>query len=946
MEILLNGLYCDWFVYANECFSGETWFFILIIGVSGVILANLLGIILIFTNRNFRFYGEKTEFRWNFLRFFLIFLRNMQVFLYAILKEWVIVCYISLYLFAVLSFLDYFTNKPFYNRRNNGIFIRYLFMFSMILLLMTFSAYLPIISSNDLFYLIIILALLALKFAIKLFSKQDLAIFTLNTENIQDLCEILAEIKVSSHKNINKTDNFMVSGVIYSHFKQKCENPYCQSLIIQCLEDKNAISLTEDETNSFIINKLTFLINKKASSKSEMTKKDLLILKYIDFLKLYSINPKKLLFDTQKLKSKLAENSVFLNQFLKNLNFSIKNLISAENLVLTEKNQEETLNLQEFFKANKYKRLFISKIIEILKAEREMWSEYCIGYKEIDILVANVQRITEKILIFEDFAKKYAEKAGSRLLLVKVFSFNFAILQNLLTKSMKFEEEYRNLCNVELFNQENNKNKLSFINNNTVVCEASFLGFDGKLKKNAKSQKLARFFGFSKHEEHLLENISDFMPKFIKEKHQDFVKLYIEKARNSNISKYPIFSFGLHKNQYIFPISLYISIKYSSDDFVIMAAMVYDDLNDDLFIIFDQEGEILGISKKIKVLFDDFASEIEYQEIKIFESIIDLKPKVENAVISNEFLTNQHDFFIIKNFYEGTLTSTEKTNKSNKTIKSDQTIKSKKSQNSSKNRKKQFHFTPYIIRRFAIDFDVKILKYSSSESTVFFNLSIKNIVKVPEAEIDTNKIDPNLILENNYTQKNELQDSEKNLLTDEDNEDNLENKKPNINYLQKKEILPRIITQDLEKNLINDEDNDEDSLENKKECEKVEIQVKGVHYNPYVNKTTSIKRAMTLRITTQDFDKKKGKTEAENEENIMDSFNFIHNDPQSLNVQDKIDLKAREVPILENEKKSLNNVQEKTDLKAKNTSMKFHKIEVQPENNDDFRIIKTSNISL
>jgi len=89
----------------------------------------------------------------------------------------------------------------------------------------------------------------------------------------------------------------------------------------------------------------------------------------------------------------------------------------------------------------------------------------------------------------------------------KAFSAFYSIFRNELRVTMKFEEEYQKIiANNELVSQ-NNKEKLSFIDKNIMICEASFLTYEGIIRPSSKTTKFRSFFGFSNGEVLLINTL-------------------------------------------------------------------------------------------------------------------------------------------------------------------------------------------------------------------------------------------------------------------------------------------------------------------------------------------------------------------------------------------------------------------------------------------------------
>ena len=584
------------------------------------------------------------------------------------------------------------------------------------------------------------MCVLAFKLGTKLSELKFNRRFMLKPFDIDNFDEVLEEIRIAT-EFITKKPDLKVLGYIKNHIKSHCSDPICCEQLILFNNDSKKFIAYREFTNAFIINKFTYYINNK-DIKIKEDKKTELILKYIDFLKAYSNNPKKLLFDFERMKQKILNNSYFIKQLLAKLNTTIKESIFYDNELLSDKQREKSLMIEEFFKMNKYKIIFINLIKDIMKAKKRFWSDYIIGYHKMDKFVDAIQSLGGKINNFQQFIQIHLVDPACKVIAIKAFSLHYSIFLNEISMALHYEEEYNNIFKNELIFKQNDKNKLSFIEQNIVTCEASFLNYDGIIKSSSKSSKLAKLFGYTKGEAQMINSIEDLMPPYIKLIHKDFVKNYINKPKLS-LNNYPITTYALHKDNYVVPVCTYNSLRYATDDFVIVAAILYDEMNDDLQIIYNIKGEIIGISKKMLFYLTNTVKEFRierFQNNNIYDAIYELKHLSENHN-NNEFILNQHSILSI-NFYNDDNTNTS------------QTIQKRKS--------KSLHSISKKCTKFDIDFDLKIHKhfYTTKDQISIFNMSIKNITYVPEEPsscIDFNRKNANIDVQMN--QEENIQDS-------------------------------------------------------------------------------------------------------------------------------------------------------------------------------------------
>lgn len=128
------------------------------------------------------------------------------------------------------------------------------------------------------------------------------------------------------------------------------------------------------------------------------------------------------------------------------------------------------------------------------------------------------------------------------------------------------------------------------------------------------------------------------MPSYFSSFHSQFIKNYINKQRAVPI-KYPVSSYGLHKSGFIFPICMYFSLQSTKEDFLISAAIIHDEQNDEQWIVYNLQGEIIGVSEK---LVKNIKSKVEGFDLKSFNkcSVYDWAPELrdlsEKRVSENE----------------------------------------------------------------------------------------------------------------------------------------------------------------------------------------------------------------------------------------------------------------------------------------------------------------------
>lgn len=123
--------------------------------------------------------------------------------------------------------------------------------------------------------------------------------------------------------------------------------------------------------DTFILNKYLELINSKDFEKSDLKNK--LVLLYIDYLRLYTLNPRKLMFEFEKLKQKIVKDSFLMNFYLRRMHFSLKEKIAFDEIRQkgNEKNKEKIIEINGFLKMTKLKAQLLKNILSLLGQKRQ-----------------------------------------------------------------------------------------------------------------------------------------------------------------------------------------------------------------------------------------------------------------------------------------------------------------------------------------------------------------------------------------------------------------------------------------------------------------------------------------------------------------------------------------------------------------------------------------------
>lgn len=779
LSIVISPLDCDWFSFTRPCFGIFSIF--MFFGIVFSIFILFQSILLSYSCQNYKFSTNRLEIQWSFLRFLILCLRNFSVILSFLLKNNNIFLYFALHLFAILSFIELLYVKPIRNEMIHKTYLKYLCMFEGIVILMTLKNY---TDDETFFYLFFLLSILSLKLGdkiSKLLINNGFLQFSNDFPNNLSKCK---EIEFTQEK---VAEFFRLVGFFKNHFlREKCENSLCDDL-----KSNFNFLIDAKQLDLFIINKLEISINEKNISDYERNE---IILKYFDFIRFHVSNPQQILFKFQKFRTKVENPSFFLESYIKRIQLLLKEkIICDEKQHLIEKNKDY-FEMKVFLQISKLKSKIVSKICCLIEEKKTFWRNYVTGFKTMDVFIEKIQKLAQKLEDFRYFIERKHRKIHFQCVTLKALSLFYSIFLNDLCLAEKYEDQYQKIYINELILNRNFKDKLSFIDKNIIVCEASFLSNDGIIKNSSKTSEFAKFFGFPLQEIELIKTIDELMPPYFKTFHPEIIKNYLNRSKREK-NKYPFKVFAQHKKGYIFPINIYLSLKLNTDDFIIISAILRDPNNDEQSMVFNTEGQILGISEKMQFIL---MSKIQnftlstFLTLNIFDCCNDLKNISLTQLSNNELFLGKHSSFIIQTLEKNKGSSGNSSSS-----------KFKRGISISPRNKQKTHVPLIRNYRFLITFDLNIFNYRINENkkVSIFNLLIKNIVSEDALsnffafnEIEKNPMN-HVKKANNNEIKNLFKKSTKEEIKLKKTEfDNEENFTPSMNCEDELREIPKMFT--------------------------------------------------------------------------------------------------------------------------------------------------------
>lgn len=476
-------------------------------------------------------------------------------------------------------------------------------------------------------------------------------------EKIDVLLEQLLENGLNSQNN--KANKLKIQGLVERMHKNLNSNInffYKKPELKQILNENQQINTTK---LILIINELFSLVLKDPILIKNIAIYEHISLKYCSFLGSYQENPLKAYYELKTLLNKNMNSHSLARKTKSDYQATIIFLIVSEviskniqlllietfkfryemNITLkkSEKSFEElwkTLPLTEELKLR-----YVKQMKEIIQEKLKFWESLCIGYNRLDDFLKVSMLLMFKIKTFQiDFFNNINENnlpniANNAIYLKLMILYNLMIVNDNI-KAKNYEEKLTELKKLDIGYKEDCVNTISILTGSSIVLQISLLHEKGKIL-NTKTEKIASFFGYSLQELLLIKNVNKLMPDLISKNHSLFLNRFIKKGPSKYFSKGKNL-FGLNSQRFIFPIKLNINLTLVTEQDFVLSAVLTKTRDSSLTFIFDDIGDILGVSNTFKKEINGVCEENDISQIydgfKIFwfiPELLEQLPSVE-----------------------------------------------------------------------------------------------------------------------------------------------------------------------------------------------------------------------------------------------------------------------------------------------------------------------------
>ena len=605
----------------------------LIIGALGIILTFFTGVILSYCYISYDFYENnllKRSFRFNLI--LQLFARSLLVTLYYLnLDNILLIKHMIAHILGFVALYDFFKYIPF---RDEFICIFYgssTIVYELSMILFSFWELTDLLLEYNLFFLWIVPSSFLVVFITSYYKSKYFKVLQLHpkemNENNIDYVDLFLDIiyELSLTGQSQKKQKVKLLGLMTQFFK-------CPIKGIKLFEKQKFQKILSEnqeidkENIVAIINELfqIFLSDKTLRKKQEIYEN--VLMKYCTFLSNFQNNPikayyelKKLLImnENQSLGEVTSKPSTIFTIVSELISEQIEGMI-AENFMYKYKIILDTIGKNKFLtkthKSSENKESFLSFIprtneicyssiadfIKLLKLKISFYEKLLIGFNSIEDIKregCNFVVISNKMrYILEDRINRIShDKSKENIVVLKLQSlFHRLILNDRLTSSF-FEAQVHEIIRKDSIIMNQTSSSSSFLELRTIILSITLLKPDG-LIINKKTNKIANFFGYELSEFQRNHSIHKLMPFSLGEIHQNLVNRFIKKGPGKLFYQERAV-FALNKNNYIFPVSLKLTLSFCFDNDFCVSAIITKMENSSMDLIFKNDGEIVALTE-------------------------------------------------------------------------------------------------------------------------------------------------------------------------------------------------------------------------------------------------------------------------------------------------------------------------------------------------------------
>ncbi|KAL4494981.1 hypothetical protein ABPG72_015681 [Tetrahymena utriculariae] len=591
----------------------------------GLILTILTAVIVLFFFRNYEFHETNLlKRRSSVVLFILVISRFSLTFFYYL--NFPIVAVIKQYIaqsIGILGIYDFIVYLPFKNKSIAYYYgVTYCFFYVMVWItnLWQLSDLMP---PQEQFYLFFIVGCVSGAMIINVYNYQTDILKRIENDNFEKYykkydyyLEELMRLTINSTKE--ESEKFQVLQIIHNH-RQKCNDPECVCQEKSIVDFKNDINV--DVIITYIIQRFTWALSNQIVQK-DTAEFEHLSLKYISFLTKYKNNSPKAYNELKTLQSKRKNISIYFRTLSNILSKNIEFIMNQKYVrVQSEMNQKmkinEELQIKDLIQVEEFKNKLLNSIQEYCQHKINFWQKLRGGFSNFEQLKQYTQPISQfGIKLTSKFKSELSKLSGTQIrnntLYYKIKSLMSVIVVNEINIAYKDQSYIKDLLKRDDANRSDTLSNTNLLFGNIDYIIISISKDRGKMLQK-QTEKLARFFDYNLQDFQLIKYIKLLMPSFIGNIHNILVENMLIRGYSSCVSSV-INSFGLSKFGFIFPLNIYINHLYENREDFQMHGTLLKINTPDQYILFDNSGNILGITFQLFMkMFDEDSCSDDYK---------------------------------------------------------------------------------------------------------------------------------------------------------------------------------------------------------------------------------------------------------------------------------------------------------------------------------------------
>ncbi|CAD8187848.1 unnamed protein product [Paramecium octaurelia] len=364
----------------------------------------------------------------------------------------------------------------------------------------------------------------------------------------------------------------------------------------------------------------------------------------------------------KKFQASTNSQSLYFQILADNIYFSVVKSKLKKKITQQTEESQNSLSLTEIRASQILHEKSMSFIAQILSMKLKFWERLQQGYSKIEELAKQSENLSNlliklKNLVFSELQINVfsiqKDLFKLNILDLRLLSLIFSGVLNDFHITLEIEQRIEELLSFERNLQTRNILNTTLLNDEMILVSVSMLKNQGQIMASNRT-KMQKFFQYPTEDSFMqIQHINQLLPKYLQEKHDEFINNFL-KIGESFIFDQSRDVFPIYQTGFSFNSTLQLVHSYDNlDDYIVTAALKQVNENTD-FIIFDDTGKILGISKSIQnILLSNSKQEFDEQILKsyiffwfhnLFDSVQQFQQEQQNDQLNTFKISTQKTF--------------------------------------------------------------------------------------------------------------------------------------------------------------------------------------------------------------------------------------------------------------------------------------------------------------